>query len=189
MVVLREPASQTTAPPSSWFSTPSPMSDPDGPLAPRITSTSPCLTAAVSIKFSTSSRVVRGVEVRSSKIGTNRFVGDLHRYHITATIEEISVDIELTGKVRAGALTRPPLFWRQTARKALPGSPTVPNGLASVSYRIGNQEHRASGSGYHDHNWGDVPMQGALMHNWYWARASIGPYHRFPHHRRPSVRP
>lgn len=53
--------------------------------------------------------------------------------------------------------------------------PSVPNGLASVRYRIGNEEHRAGGSGYHDHNWGDVPMQ-TLMHNWYWARASVGPY-------------
>jgi len=51
----------------------------------------------------------------------------------------------------------------------------VPHGLARVCYRIGNEEHRASGSGYHDHNWGDVPMQ-TLMHNWYWARASVGPY-------------
>jgi hypothetical protein len=47
--------------------------------------------------------------------------------------------------------------------------------VASVRYRIGDEEHRASGSGYHDHNWGDVPMQ-TLMHNWYWARASVGPY-------------
>jgi hypothetical protein len=29
---------------------------------------------------------------------------------------------------------------------------TKPN----VSYKIGNGEHRGSGSGYHDHNWGDV---------------------------------
>jgi hypothetical protein len=35
------------------------------------------------------------------RIGTNRFVDDLRRYDITATIEEISVDIELTGQVRA----------------------------------------------------------------------------------------
>jgi hypothetical protein len=39
-----------------------------------------------------------GCDVR---IGTNRFVGDLRRYRITAAIEEISVDIELTGEVRA----------------------------------------------------------------------------------------
>jgi hypothetical protein len=53
--------------------------------------------------------------------------------------------------------------------------PAVPHGLANVRYSIGKAEHRASGSGYHDHNWGDVPMQ-TLMHNWYWARASVGPY-------------
>jgi hypothetical protein len=47
--------------------------------------------------------------------------------------------------------------------------------VASVRYRIGDEEHRASGSGYHDHNWGDVPMQ-TLMRNWHWARASVGPY-------------
>src|ERR1700745_1337002 len=34
-------------------------------------------------------------------IGPNRFVGDLKRYHITAIIEEISVDIELTADVPA----------------------------------------------------------------------------------------
>ena len=28
---------------------------------------------------------------------------------------------------------------------------------------------------YHDHNWGDGPMQ-TLIHNWYWARAKAGPY-------------
>jgi hypothetical protein len=44
-----------------------------------------------------------------------------------------------------------------------------------VRYKIGGEERRAAGSGYHDHNWGDVPMQ-KLMHNWYWARASVGPY-------------
>jgi hypothetical protein len=48
-------------------------------------------------------------------------------------------------------------------------------GVAHVPYKIGHEEYRASGSGYHDHNWGDVPMQ-TLMHNWYWARAKAGPY-------------
>src|SRR6202041_3457512 len=33
------------------------------------------------------------------RIGTNRFVGDLNSYQIRATIEEISVDIELMGDV------------------------------------------------------------------------------------------
>jgi len=50
----------------------------------------------------------------------------------------------------------------------------VPQGVAHVRYKICHEEYRASGSGYHDHNWGDVPMQ-TLMHNWYWTRAKAGP--------------
>ena len=51
----------------------------------------------------------------------------------------------------------------------------MPHGRANVHYSIGKEEYRASGSGYHDHNWGHVPMQ-TLMHNWCWAPASVGPY-------------
>lgn len=111
-----------------------------------------------------------------ASVGTNRFVGDLHRYQITATIEEISVDVELTGDVPAW---RPKsghsYFGVEGREKLFAWLPAVPHGLANVRYRIGKEEYRASGSGYHDHNWGDVPMQ-TLMHNWYWARASVGPY-------------
>ena len=38
-----------------------------------------------------------------------------------------------------------------------------------------SEEYRASGDGYYDHNWGNVPMH-TLMHDWYWARAKAGPY-------------
>ena len=59
----------------------------------------------------------------------------------------------------------------------------MPQGVARVRYKIGQEEYLASGSGYHDHNWGDVPMQ-TLMHNWYWARAKGRSLHghRVPHH-------
>jgi hypothetical protein len=110
------------------------------------------------------------------RIGTNRFVGDLKRYHITASIEEISVDIELTGDVPAWRPKSGHSYFGVDGREKLfAWLPAVPHGPASVRYRIGDEQHRASGSGYHDHNWGDVPMQ-TLMHNWYWARASAGPY-------------
>jgi hypothetical protein len=110
------------------------------------------------------------------QIGTNRFVGDLHRYHITAAIEGISVEIELTGEVRAWCPKSGHLYFGAEGREKLfAWLPAVPQGVAHVRYKIGHEEYRASGSGYHDHNWGDVPMQ-TLMHNWYWARAKAGPY-------------
>jgi hypothetical protein len=155
-----------------------PNVSPNSPLAPRITINITLPDGRAFEKFLDTKPELfnaskSGCDVR---IGTNRFVGDLHRYQITATIGEISVDIELTGTVRAW---RPKsghiYFGAEGNEKLFAWLPSVPYGLASVRYRIGDEERRASGSGYHDHNWGDVPMQ-TLMHNWYWARASVGPY-------------
>jgi hypothetical protein len=110
------------------------------------------------------------------RIGTNLFVGDLRRYRITAAIEEISVEIELTGEVRAWRPKSGHLYFGAEGRETLfAWLPSVPQGVAHVRCKIGHEEYRASGSGYHDHNWGDAPMQ-RLMHNWYWARAKVGPY-------------
>jgi len=155
-----------------------PNVSPNGPLAPRITINITLPDGRTFEKFLDTRPELfnaskSGCDVR---IGTNCFVGDLNRYHITATIEEISVDIELTGEVRAWRPKSGHLYFGDEGREKLfAWLPSVPYGLASVRYQIGNEEHRATGSGYHDHNWGDVPMQ-TLMHNWYWARASVGPY-------------
>ena len=154
------------------------MSAPNGPLAPRITINITLADGRSFVKLLDTKPELfnaskSGCDVR---IGTSRFVGDLHRYHITATIDEVSVDIELTGDVPAW---RPKsghsYFGVEGREKLFAWLPAVPHGLANVRYSIGKEEYRASGSGYHDHNWGDVPMQ-TLMHNWYWARASVGPY-------------
>jgi hypothetical protein len=155
-----------------------PNVSPNGPLAPRITInlTLPdgrTFEKLLDTKPELFSASKSGCDVR---IGANRFVGDLHRYYITATIEEISVDIELTGEVPAWRPKSGHLYFGSEGQEKLfAWLPSVPHGHANVRYTIGPEEHRVSGSGYHDHNWGDVPMQ-TLMHNWYWARASVGPY-------------
>jgi hypothetical protein len=155
-----------------------PNVSPNGPLAPRVTIniTLPDGRTFVKLLDTTPELFKASKSGCDVSIGTNRFVGDLHRYHITATIEEISVDIELTGDVPAW---RPKsghsYFGVEGREKLFAWLPAVPHGLANVRYSIGTEEYRASGSGYHDHNWGDVPMQ-TLMHNWYWARGSVGPY-------------
>nr|WP_206736098.1 hypothetical protein [Bradyrhizobium betae] len=155
-----------------------PNVSPNGPLAPRIT---------INLTLPDGRSFVKLLDTRPElfrasksgcdvKIGTNHFVGDLKRFHITATIEEISVDIELTADVPAWRPKSGHLYFGTDRREKLfAWLPSVPHGLANVRYTIGPEEHRASGSGYHDHNWGDVPMQ-TLMHNWYWARGSVGPY-------------
>jgi hypothetical protein len=93
-----------------------------------------------------------------------------------AAIEEISFEIELTGEVRPWRPKSGHFYFGSEGREKLfAWLPSVPQGLASVRYKVGDKEYCASGSGYHDHGWGDAPMQ-TLMHNWYWARAKVGPY-------------
>jgi hypothetical protein len=155
-----------------------PNVSPNGPLAPRITINLTLPDGRQFEKFydTAADQFSASREACDVRIGTNRFVGDLRRYRITAAIEEISVEIELTGEVRAWRPRSGHIYFGvEGQEKLFAWLPSVPQGVAHVRYKIGNEEYRASGSGYHDHNWGDVPMQ-TLMHNWYWARAKAGPY-------------
>jgi hypothetical protein len=109
------------------------------------------------------------------RIGENRFTGDLHTYRITATVDEIRVDVTLEGEV-------PP--WRPETGYMLFGAdrklefawlPSVPQGRVTATYSIGGEQHETTGVGYHDHNWGNVGLIG-IIHDWYWARGQAGPY-------------
>jgi hypothetical protein len=107
------------------------------------------------------------------RLGENRFTGDLHRYRIQATAEEISVDVTLTGEV-------PP--WRPSTGYMLFGAdrslefawlPSVPQGAVTVTYSVDGEQHETTGVGYHDHNWGNVSLR-KVVHDW--ARGQAGPY-------------
>src|ERR1700724_673272 len=109
------------------------------------------------------------------RLGENRFTGDLHRYRIEATAEEISVDVTLTDQV-------PP--WRPSTGYMLFGAdrsqefawlPSVPEGAVTVTYSVAGEHHETTGIGYHDHNWGNVGLM-KLVHDWHWARGQAGPY-------------
>jgi hypothetical protein len=109
------------------------------------------------------------------RLGENRFTGDLHRYRIEATAEEVSVDATLTGQV-------PP--WRPSTGYMLFGAdrslefawlPSVPQGAVTVTYSVDGEPHDTTGVGYHDHNWGNVGLM-KVVHDWYWARGEAGPY-------------
>ena len=44
-----------------------------------------------------------------------------------------------------------------------------------AKYSIGDEQHDTTGTGYHDHNWGNVGLMD-VIHDWYWARGQAGPY-------------
>ena len=106
------------------------------------------------------------------KIADNHFKGDLHRYHIQAQIDELSVDVTLTGQIRAW---RPKSGHMYCGDKLFAWLPSVPQGEVSANIKLGDEQFVAQGTGYHDHNWGNAPMK-SLIHHWYWGRAKVGDF-------------
>ena len=51
----------------------------------------------------------------------------------------------------------------------------VPNGEVSGSITVNGNVKKISGTGYHDHNWGNTPLQ-KLFKSWTWFRGQAGPY-------------
>jgi hypothetical protein len=109
------------------------------------------------------------------RIGGNRFEGDLHRYRITAQIDEVSVDVTLTGQVPPWRPGTGYVYFGADQKREFAWLPSVPQGKVEVRYRIGEETHQATGIGYHDHNWGNAALP-KLIHDWYWARGQAGPY-------------
>jgi hypothetical protein len=107
-------------------------------------------------------------------IAENRFVGDLHEYSITAAIDDVSVDVTLVGTTEPWRPATGQIFYGE-ASKNFAWLPAVPHGRVSATYRVGASTWTTTGQGYHDHNWGNVPLQ-SVVNNWYWGRGSVGPY-------------
>jgi predicted secreted hydrolase len=53
--------------------------------------------------------------------------------------------------------------------------PAIPYGRVTGRLTYAGQTHSVTGSGYHDHNWGNIGLNRALDH-WYWGRAHVEDY-------------
>ena len=147
------------------------------PLSPaiRIDLTLPDGTAVqkhVELAAETFSASTETCEVR---IGDNIFAGDLHTYSIHARVEEVEVDIRLTGRVPAWRPETGYFLFGEAGEQDFAWLPSVPQGRVDATYSVGGNSRTATGVGYHDHNWGNAAMQD-LIHHWYWARGAAGPY-------------
>ncbi|MDB5539234.1 MAG: hypothetical protein JWQ89_961 [Devosia sp.] len=109
------------------------------------------------------------------RIGQNTFRGDLHDYQIHFSHGGVNVDVRLTGQVPAWRPTTGHLYFGDDDEHVFAWLPSVPQGTVSVDLGIDGKQEHLEGIGYHDHNWGDVPMP-RLINHWYWGRAQAGPY-------------
>ena len=107
------------------------------------------------------------------RIGNCYLKGDLSHYDIYFKNAEVECQLTLDASVPS---------WRPDAGKIQFGKkdyfawlPSVPEGMVQGTLKMKNESIALSGTGYHDHNWGNKLMI-LLMNDWYWGRAKIGDY-------------
>ncbi len=110
------------------------------------------------------------------KIGDCWCKGDLKRYDVVFKGKTMSATLTLDGTIRAWRSQTGSIFFGDKEEYYFAWLPAIPEGkaVADVTYDNGKSLH-LEGSGYHDHNWGNISMM-SLMHHWYWGRAKIGDY-------------
>jgi predicted secreted hydrolase len=149
----------------------------DKPLAPmiRIDLTLPDGTTVEKLAEFDAGTFSASTDSCDVRIADNAFTGDLHTYTIRAKAEDVEVDVKLTGTVPAWRPESGHWLFGDEGEKIFAWLPSVPEGKVQAKYSIGGRTSITTGVGYHDHNWGNTLML-KLMHHWYWARGSAGPY-------------
>ena len=111
-----------------------------------------------------------GCDVR---VGKSFIRGDLKNYTIHFENGHLTCDVALNGTAESYRHRTGQIFFNE--KKYFAWLPSVPEGAATVAITLDGRQMTLTGSGYHDHNWGNVGMFW-LMHHWYWGRAKVGPY-------------
>lgn len=161
-----------------------PLIERNSPLKPfvSLTITRPDGTKAVSLLSFPANQFKAEKEACDVRIGPNWTRGEpstgsgqrLHHYEVHFEGEGLAADLTFTGIV-------PP--WRPGAGKAYFGDlnhffgwlPAIPHGTVAGTLTYDGQTRAVKGTGYHDHNWGNVGLNDVMDH-WYWGRAHIGEY-------------
>lgn len=157
-----------------------PIINPGAPLTPNLGLT---ITRADGVK--TAEYVVTSAQQFSAskemcevRIGTSWVkqteAGTCWSYRLLAESRSQAADLTFTGLV-------PP--WRPGAGKGFYGDlqhyfawlPAIPYGRVEGALTYDGKTHAVRGSGYHDHNWGNIPLP-MVMDHWYWGRAHVGDY-------------
>jgi hypothetical protein len=108
-------------------------------------------------------------------MGESTVSGDLHHYEVHAVAEDVVVDFAMDG-------IAPP--WRPGCGKMYYGEDEtsffgwmvpVPFGRVKGRLTTGGLTREVAGTGYHDHNYGNVAMS-ELVESWWWSRTQLGEY-------------
>ena len=107
------------------------------------------------------------------KIGPHSFKGDLDTYviHVDPT-ETGGVGCDLTLRRRVASY-RPATGYIEAGKQYFAWLVAVPEGSVTGTLTADGVTRQVTGSGYHDHNWGNV-SPAKLFDNWWWGRGRAG---------------
>ncbi|MCI0396641.1 MAG: hypothetical protein L0332_00405 [Chloroflexi bacterium] len=108
-------------------------------------------------------------------IGPNWVHGDLRRYDLHAESPGLAADLTFSGVVPPWRLGAGKQYYDEALTCYFGWMPAIPFGTVEGTLTYDGQAHRVRGTGYHDHNWGNVGLNEVFSH-WYWGRAHIGDY-------------
>ena len=109
------------------------------------------------------------------KIGDSSIVGDLKHYDIVFAGKQIQAKVSLDGTIPAWRSQTGSIFFGDKEEYYFAWLPGIPEGKVVADVTYDDKQLHLEGSGYHDHNWGNISML-KLMHHWQWGRAKIGDY-------------
>jgi hypothetical protein len=107
------------------------------------------------------------------QIGPHRFKGDLDIYSIHVDPAETGgVGCDLTLRRRVASY-RPATGYIEAGKRFFAWLVAVPEGAVTGTMTADGVTRQVTGSGYHDHNWGNA-SPAKLFDNWWWGRGRSG---------------
>lgn len=106
-------------------------------------------------------------------LGNSYFRGDLNSYEIHYETDRVQADVKLVSNTKPWRPETGHFLFDET--KYFAWLPSVPEGKTEATVTVDGKTYHFTGTGYHDHNWGNTGMFW-VMHHWYWGRAKIGDY-------------
>jgi hypothetical protein len=107
------------------------------------------------------------------KIGPHQFKGDLDTYFIHVDPAETGgVGCDLTLRRRVASY-RPATGYIEAGKQFFAWLVPVPEGAVTGTLTVDGVTRQVTGSGYHDHNWGNI-SPAKLFDNWWWGRGRSG---------------
>jgi len=147
------------------------------PLTPKmeITVTESDGTVHRSFTFFDAEEFSASVEGCDVRIGQSTVRGNLETYTLHLEAENIEVDLVLDRVVPSWRPGAGKVYFDADRTDYLGWVVSIPHGTVTGTVVVGDVTTNVTGSGYHDHNWANYPINKPIDH-WYWGRTTVQDY-------------